>query len=213
MPDAPSRARILQLLSQPLKLSPAIDFKVLGQQTPGFVGSDIKALVAEAGMVAVARIVKQFEGSVVGTTTTDLNGTYSDASGMTEEVTGEGDHALITGGVAPMPFSMTDIESLIKQYIFSSSPPTYTVIEPDHNTPTPTVTTLHDTTLTEPTLTPTPTPTTTTIESLLQVQTNQSSLNIDIIQSLYITQADFLIACKSIQPSAKREGNRHAIIF
>ena len=204
VPDAPSRARILQLLSQSLKLSPAIDFKVLGQQTPGFVGSDIKALVAEAGMVAVARIVKQFEDRV-GTTATDLNSTYSHASGMTEEVTGEGEQALISGGGAPAFLSMTDIESLIKQYIFSSSfPSTYTVIEPDHNTPTPT-----DNTLVEPTLSPTPTTTNTTIESLLQVQANQSALNMAIIQSLYITQADFLVACKSIQPSAKREGNMH----
>ena len=211
VPDAPSRARILQLLSQPLKLSPAIDFKVLGQQTPGFVGSDIKALVAEAGMVAVARIVKQFEGRVGTTTSTDLNSTYSHASGMTEEVTGKGEQALVSRGVAPVSFSMTDIESLIKQYIFSSSP-TYTVIEPDHNTPTPTVTTLVEpttaNTVAEPTLKST---TTATIESLLQVQTNQSTLNMDIIQSLYITQADFLVACKSIQPSAKREGNGHIL--
>jgi ribosome biogenesis ATPase len=43
-------------MSSKLKLSGDFDFKALARATPGYVGADLNALVAEAGMCAVKRI-------------------------------------------------------------------------------------------------------------------------------------------------------------
>lgn len=57
VPDAPSRAKILKLMTSHMALSSNVDFTALGKATPGFVGADLQALAREAGMVAVSRIV------------------------------------------------------------------------------------------------------------------------------------------------------------
>lgn len=57
VPDAPSRTKILTLMAAALKCHDDVDMAELGRQTPGFVGSDLKALVREAGMLAVSRIL------------------------------------------------------------------------------------------------------------------------------------------------------------
>ena len=40
------------------RLDNDVDLTALGKLTPGFVGADLQALVREAGMIAVTRIVK-----------------------------------------------------------------------------------------------------------------------------------------------------------
>lgn len=57
VPDAAARHRILQLMTAPLRLGDCVDLRAVGQSTPGFVGADLRALVREAGMLAVSRIV------------------------------------------------------------------------------------------------------------------------------------------------------------
>lgn len=59
VPDAPARAKILQLHTSKMNLAPTVDFSILGKMTPGFVGSDLQALARESGMIAVCRIIKQ----------------------------------------------------------------------------------------------------------------------------------------------------------
>jgi ribosome biogenesis ATPase len=68
VPDAPARSKILKLLTSHMRLSPAIDFTVLGKLTPGFVGSDLHALTREAGMLAVSRIVNSNKTSTAPAT-------------------------------------------------------------------------------------------------------------------------------------------------
>ena len=58
VPDAPSRTKILQLMTVATRLDNDVDLTALGKLTPGFVGADLQALVREAGMIAVTRIVK-----------------------------------------------------------------------------------------------------------------------------------------------------------
>lgn len=48
--------RILQKLCEKLRLSGELDFTQLAKMTPGYVGADLNALTAEAGMLAVKRI-------------------------------------------------------------------------------------------------------------------------------------------------------------
>ena len=58
VPDAPSRTKILTLMTNNMRLAADVDLVELGRITPGFVGSDLKALAREAGMLAVSRIIK-----------------------------------------------------------------------------------------------------------------------------------------------------------
>jgi len=48
------------------RLDSDVDLTALGKLTPGFVGADLQALVREAGMIAVTRIVKAGNDSVSG---------------------------------------------------------------------------------------------------------------------------------------------------
>ncbi|KAI8824057.1 ribosome biogenesis ATPase RIX7 [Fimicolochytrium jonesii] len=58
VPDEAARARILDKLCSKLRLSGDLDTKSLAKVTPGYVGADLNALTAEAGMLAVQRILK-----------------------------------------------------------------------------------------------------------------------------------------------------------
>ncbi|KNE55630.1 hypothetical protein AMAG_01517 [Allomyces macrogynus ATCC 38327] len=55
VPDQAARAQILKVLASNLKLAGDFDFVALAKVTPGYVGADLTALVAEAGLIAVKR--------------------------------------------------------------------------------------------------------------------------------------------------------------
>lgn len=56
VPDQEARERILATMSRRLRLEGAMDFKEIAKRTAGFVGADINALVAAAGVGAIKRI-------------------------------------------------------------------------------------------------------------------------------------------------------------
>ncbi len=56
VPDDEARAKILQVLCSKLRVSPEFDYMELVKVTPGYVGADLNALTAEAGLIAVQRI-------------------------------------------------------------------------------------------------------------------------------------------------------------
>lgn len=56
VPDENARMKILDKMCSKLKLSGDFDFKELAKMTPGYVGADLQALTAEAGLTAVKRI-------------------------------------------------------------------------------------------------------------------------------------------------------------
>ncbi|ORZ39327.1 P-loop containing nucleoside triphosphate hydrolase protein [Catenaria anguillulae PL171] len=66
VPDQDARVRILQVLSAKLKLEGNFDFTAIAKLTPGFVGADLTALTAEAGLLAVKRIFETLKDDVVG---------------------------------------------------------------------------------------------------------------------------------------------------
>jgi ribosome biogenesis ATPase len=70
VPDATARTKILELQAQPMNLSPEVDFKLLGKLTPGYVGADLQALVREAGMIAVSRIIQKIAANPVAAAAT-----------------------------------------------------------------------------------------------------------------------------------------------
>ena len=61
MPDDRARAVILKIHSRRMKLSDDVDFEKLSALTEGTNGSDLKAVVMEAGMFAV----REERGSIV----------------------------------------------------------------------------------------------------------------------------------------------------
>ncbi|CAI2187704.1 11223_t:CDS:10, partial [Funneliformis geosporum] len=56
VPDEQAREKILIVISSKLRLSGDFDFKALAKLTPGYVGADLNALTAAAGVIAVKRI-------------------------------------------------------------------------------------------------------------------------------------------------------------
>ncbi|EGG00041.1 AAA ATPase [Melampsora larici-populina 98AG31] len=56
VPDERAREQILRVLCEKLKLVEAFDFKKLARATPGYVGADLTALTASAGVIAIKRI-------------------------------------------------------------------------------------------------------------------------------------------------------------
>ncbi|PRT53587.1 putative AAA domain-containing protein C16E9.10c [Wickerhamiella sorbophila] len=56
VPDQESRKRILETIGRKLRLEGNFDFEKIAKMTPGYVGADLNALVAAAGVAAIKRI-------------------------------------------------------------------------------------------------------------------------------------------------------------
>lgn len=59
VPDEIGRLGILKVMTQNMRLSGDMDFKILAKKTPGFVGADVKSLTKEAGVIAINRIFQK----------------------------------------------------------------------------------------------------------------------------------------------------------
>lgn len=59
VPDEIGRLGILKVMTQNMRLSGDMDFKMLAKKTPGFVGADVKSLTKEAGVIAINRIFQK----------------------------------------------------------------------------------------------------------------------------------------------------------
>jgi ribosome biogenesis ATPase len=66
-------SRILKVIASKLRLSGDFDFKSLARMTPGYVGADLNALTAAAGVIAVKRIFQQLGGNTTSTQETSVN--------------------------------------------------------------------------------------------------------------------------------------------
>ncbi|KAK0493291.1 P-loop containing nucleoside triphosphate hydrolase protein [Armillaria luteobubalina] len=74
VPDDEARERILRVLSVKLRIEGDFNFAALAKATPGYVGADLSALTAAAGIIAVKRIFKQLsEGTLQLPTEPDLS--------------------------------------------------------------------------------------------------------------------------------------------
>jgi transitional endoplasmic reticulum ATPase len=58
-PNRLARLEILRIHTRPMSLHPDVDLEKLAELTHGFVGADLEALVKEAGMAALRRILSQ----------------------------------------------------------------------------------------------------------------------------------------------------------
>ncbi|KAK1229777.1 Ribosome biogenesis ATPase rix7 [Marasmius sp. AFHP31] len=63
VPDDEAREKILRVLSSKLRLEGNFNFAALAKATPGYVGADLSALTAAAGIIAVKRIFQRLSDS------------------------------------------------------------------------------------------------------------------------------------------------------
>ena len=61
VPDEGARLRILQRVTERVRLDGVLDLRTIARNTPGYVGADLMALAKEAAAVALARVFKQLE--------------------------------------------------------------------------------------------------------------------------------------------------------
>jgi len=59
-PDETTRQKILEVLCRNVKTDPNLDWKFLAKNTPGYVGTDLMALVSEATVLARKRLTTNF---------------------------------------------------------------------------------------------------------------------------------------------------------
>lgn len=65
VPDEKSRLRIIEKLCENIKIHGSLDFSTLAKLTPGYVGADLVALTAEAGMSAIKRIMELLQDRAI----------------------------------------------------------------------------------------------------------------------------------------------------
>lgn len=56
VPDEAGREAILRTMTQGMRLSGDMDYKILARKTPGYVGADVRSLAKEAAVLAINRI-------------------------------------------------------------------------------------------------------------------------------------------------------------
>jgi transitional endoplasmic reticulum ATPase len=61
IPDRPARLEILQVLTRPMPLTDGVDLASLADETPGYVGADLKGLCQTAALHALRRQVPKLE--------------------------------------------------------------------------------------------------------------------------------------------------------
>ncbi|KAG7099734.1 hypothetical protein E1B28_001550 [Marasmius oreades] len=65
VPDDEAREKILRVLCSKLRLEGNFNFAALAKATPGYVGADLSALTAAAGIIAVKRIFEQLSDNTL----------------------------------------------------------------------------------------------------------------------------------------------------
>ncbi|KAF9550222.1 hypothetical protein EC957_001128 [Mortierella hygrophila] len=182
VPDQDSREQILRVMSSKLKLSGNFDFKELAKLTPGYVGADLNALTAAAGVAALKRIFQEI-GNVDKINESEAMETVTDELEMMD-----------------MDQQMADADKVM-QVDSTSTTITETVTE---------TTTERTTTTTSTAVVKHGYSNHATHKPIHSIsaflQSHPTPLTPEQLEPLHITNEDFLIALTKVQPSAKREG-------
>ncbi|KAI9594932.1 P-loop containing nucleoside triphosphate hydrolase protein [Syncephalis fuscata] len=179
VPDQEAREKIIRVLTSKLRLAGDFDFRLLAKSTPGYVGADLNALTAAAGMAAVKRIFRGLD-TLSDTTIAMIDSKVEEEQDMVTPMD--------TDKVADPHITSTDGESIDTN-----------AIDTNTNTNTNTETSI---TITSPALTATEK--LRTIAMFLALHPNP--LTEHELAPLAITSDDFLQALTKVQPSSKREG-------
>ncbi|KAF9006764.1 AAA-domain-containing protein [Hymenopellis radicata] len=102
VPDDEGRERILRVLCAKLRLEGDFNFAAFAKATPGYVGADLSALTAAAGIIAVKRIFKQLSE---GTLTLPSVSTDQDTDMQVDEVVQPSEIFASTSQALPTPLT------------------------------------------------------------------------------------------------------------
>ncbi|KAF9086158.1 hypothetical protein BGX23_009103 [Mortierella sp. AD031] len=189
VPDQDSREQILRVMSSKLKLSGDFDFKELAKLTPGYVGADLNALTAAAGVAALKRIFQEI-GNVDKIKEIEAMGSVTDElemMDMDQQMT-EADKSMQVDSTTTTTTTVTTTEAIMETTIEKSSTTSTAVIKHDYINYT-------NHTNHKP------------VHSISAfLQSHPTPLTPEQLEPLVITNEDFLIALTKVQPSAKREG-------
>lgn len=174
-------------MSSKLKLSGDFDFKELAKLTPGYVGADLNALTAAAGVAALKRIFQEIgnvdkinEVEAMETVTDELEMMDMDQQMADADKVMQVDTATVTS--ATTTTTETAMEIITKQTTTTTSTAVmkHELLNQTNHKP------VHS------------------ISAFLQ--SHPTPLTPEQLEPLVITNDDFLIALTKVQPSAKREG-------
>lgn len=177
VPNEKSREQILSVLCQKLNLSGDMDLKVLAKMTPGFVGADLNALTAAAGVVAIKRIFQALQDEANKPVPENVNDRHSAEVTETIAEVAQTNGVDLSGVIKDDADQMMDVDSKHEatQGLANIS---IAEIPADKRL--------------------------TTIKTFLSAHPGR--LSEDDLSTLSITYDDFLVALPKIQPSSKREG-------
>ncbi|KAG0284763.1 hypothetical protein BGZ96_010894 [Linnemannia gamsii] len=187
VPDQDSREQILRVMSSKLKLSGDFDFKELAKLTPGYVGADLNALTAAAGVAALKRIFQEI-GNVDKFKEVEAMETVTDELEMMDmdQQMADADKAMQVDSTTVTSATTTATETVMETVIEHTTTTTSTAVMrhelPNQANHKP----IHS------------------ISAFLQ--SHPTPLTPEQLEPLVITNEDFLIALTKVQPSAKREG-------
>lgn len=180
-------------MASKLRLSGDFDFAELAKATPGYVGADLQALITTAGVIAVKRIFKHLQEIAAATQAAEQNlVTEIKEIEINESMDIDLDTEIVTEEVTKEVITETKVEGDEME----TTPVEVTAVVED-------VVPIQTTTVEEfEAQTP--------LEQIRNIsefiKSHKAPLSEAQLQSLAITQEDFVHSLKKVQPSSKREG-------
>lgn len=179
VPDEAGREEILRILCSNLRLSGDFDLRALAKATPGYVGADLVALTAAAGIRAVKRIFTELAIETQVQQQQPQADIEMQEGGVEEHGQDEQLHQLVEEG-KPGPTDEGEVNERHEQPRTHAMPSSslFDALPPSLKSSS----------------------------IAIFLQSNQGPLASEQLDRLRITPKDFELALPSIQPSSKREG-------
>ncbi|CAK9821338.1 Nuclear valosin-containing protein-like [Anthophora retusa] len=181
IPDRDARAKILAVHTEKVALAPNVSLFTIASLTPGFVGADLVALIREAAMAAVDRILEDLKRSVPDSKSSEIAEASNDVEKETQNFENPG-NLVEEVTIEPSTSDQNNVPKLNKTSDPESPQATLEMDIIQENSRSPDLT------------------------GLLTWLRNDPPLPSERLSNLCIEHSDFETALRIIQPSAKREG-------
>lgn len=183
VPDEDGREHILRVLAKKLRLSGDFNFRALAKATPGYVGADLTALTSAAGIIAVKRVFNELAEQPVGAIEASSNHDVDMAEGEAARAVRESMQQVTMNGDSTHQSIADDVDT-------SQSTSTPSTVVPRKTVD----------------LFASMTPKLANSSIVRFLMSHPEPLTPSQLDPIAITNADYLVALPTIQPSSKREG-------
>ncbi|XP_053974269.1 nuclear valosin-containing protein-like isoform X1 [Hylaeus volcanicus] len=180
IPDRDARTNILTVHTEKVALAPNVSLSTIASLTPGFVGADLVALIREAAMAAVDRILEDLNRSEPDSKSVETRDVSSDTEKETQNFENSGN--LVEEVTVESPTSEQNNVSKIDKPSNPESPQATVEMDVQEISKSP------------------------DLAGLLTWLRNDPPIPSERLTNLRIEHSDFETALRVIQPSAKREG-------